>query len=266
MSPLVSRFGAKSSKGFGQFVAAASVPDAPIIGTVSRVDDDTVDVAFTSPSDNGSTITGYTVEGRRVSNAAALTITAVNSADVTSPVRYDATGVVEGVDYEFRIAAINSEGTGAYSDWSNDVAINPYDVPGTPTGVTASVTNTTTVSLSWTAPASDLTITSYTVAISPSLSGFPQTITDTTSPATVTGTFASGQAYTFQMRAVSSAGNGSYSTSSNSVTPNPAALRLCTALQEVTGCCIYTGTPDCGSLGAGSTCTVPRGTFDPGAC
>ena len=247
-------------------LVSVTVPGPPIIGTVTRVDDNTVDVPFTAPADNGgATITGYTVEGRRVSNAAALTVTAVNAADVTSPVRYDATGVTEGVDYEFRIAAINSAGTGSFSSWSNDVVINPFDPPPTPT-VTASVTNATTVSLSWTIGASDGALTSNTITANPSVSGgITYNSSDVTSPVSVTGSYASGQAYTFDLSFTSAYGTGNAGTS-NSVTPNPAppTLRLCTSAQISVGCC--TSTASCGTLGAGSTCSPASGSFDEGAC
>lgn len=258
MSPLISRSGAKSSKGFGQFVSVATVPDAPIIGTVSRVDDDTVDVEFTEPSNNGSIITGYTVEGRRVSNAAALNVTAVNAADVTSPVRYDATGVVEGVDYEFRIAAINSEGTSAYSDWSNDVEMNPFDPPSAPVGVSASVTSTTNVSISWTSlNQGDAAATSSTIVSTPNIS-LTYTTSDVTSPISVTGTYALNTSYTFSLRFTNTYGLGA-SASSNAVTPNP--RKLCTSFQISLGCCVSTTV--CGAEGAGANCTTIAGTFNP---
>ena len=88
--------------------------------------------------------------------------------------------------------------------------------PGVPTAGTATVTNATTVSLTFTAPDSKLPITSYTATSSPSIA---LTTSGTTSPLTVTGTFAASQAYTFTITATNSAGTSSSSSASNSVTP-----------------------------------------------
>ena len=91
-------------------------------------------------------------------------------------------------------------------------------VPSAPTVGTATVTNATTVSLSFTAPFSKLPITSYTVTSSPSIA---LSTTGTSSPVSVTGSFAYGTAYTFTIAAVSSAGTSSASSASNSITPSP---------------------------------------------
>ena len=91
-------------------------------------------------------------------------------------------------------------------------------VPATPVVGTATVTNSTTVSLTFTAPFSKLPITSYTVTSSPSIS---LSTLGTSSPLTVTGTFASNQAYTFAIAAVNANGTSTASSASNSVTPVP---------------------------------------------
>ncbi len=266
------RLAAINSQGTGTYSAwsnditpnsSVTVPTAPTITSVTRVTDSSVDINFTAPSSNGgATITSYVANARRVSNQAALTITAANSSDVTTPLRYSATGVTEGIQYEFQIAAVNSAGTGAYSDWS-PVTINPYDAPGPPTGVTATVVDANTVSISWSGLSSDLTPTSSNITSSPSVT-LTYTNSDVTSPISVdrtTGDFALNTAYTFALGFTSSAGTGSTATS-NSVTPNP--RKLCTSLQISIACC--TSTTNCGPLGAGSNCTTLSGTFDPNNC
>ncbi len=88
--------------------------------------------------------------------------------------------------------------------------------PTAPTVGTATVTNSTTVSLEFTASSSKLPITSYTVTSSPSIA---LTTTGTTSPLTVTGSFETNTTYTFTITATSDAGNSLSSSVSNSVTP-----------------------------------------------
>ena len=88
-----------------------------------------------------------------------------------------------------------------------------------PTVGTATVTNSTTVSLTFTAPSfSKLPITSYTVTSSPSIS---LSTSGSSSPVTVTGTFASNQAYTYTIVANHANGSSTASSASNSITPLP---------------------------------------------
>lgn len=90
-------------------------------------------------------------------------------------------------------------------------------VPTAPTIGTATVTNSTTVSLTFTAPSfSKLPITSYTVTSSPSIA---LSTSGTSSPVTVTGTFVSAQAYTFTIVANHANGSSTASSASNSITP-----------------------------------------------
>lgn len=88
--------------------------------------------------------------------------------------------------------------------------------PGAPTVGTATVTNSTTVSLAFTAPESKLPPTSYTVTSSPSIA---LSVSGSSSPLTVTGSFAISTGYTFSISAVNAQGTSSASGSSNSITP-----------------------------------------------
>ena len=100
--------------------------------------------------------------------------------------------------------------------------------PSAPTIGTATVTNATTVSLTFTAPTySKLPITSYTVTSSPSIA---LSVSGTSSPLTVTGSFAQATSYTFAISAVSGSGSSSSSSSSNSVTPSPMKFVAMSAL------------------------------------
>jgi hypothetical protein len=88
--------------------------------------------------------------------------------------------------------------------------------PTIPTVGTATVTNSTTVSLTFTAPSSKLPITSFIATSSPNIS---LSTSGTTSPVTVTGTFAGDIAYTFTLAAVNANGTSTSSSASNSITP-----------------------------------------------
>lgn len=92
-------------------------------------------------------------------------------------------------------------------------------LPTAPVVGTVTVTNSTTVSVPFTGGGDGGSpITSYQVLSNPSIT---LTVTGTSSPLTVTGTFVSGVAYTFQVRSVNANGTSAYSAASNSVTPIP---------------------------------------------
>jgi len=124
-------------------------------------------------------------------------------------------------------------------------------VPGAPTGVSASAGDAS-ATVTWTAPASNggAGITNY--EVTPYIGATAQTAVYTGSAATskrVTG-LTNGTAYTFKVAAINSAGTGTQSTASGSVTPaasdRPWALPTTTATVAVTGV-DDTGATDCTS-------------------
>jgi len=106
-------------------------------------------------------------------------------------------------------------------------------LPGAPTIGTATATGATTATVAFTAPTNTggLSITGYQAISSPG----SITATGSSSPITVTGLTAL-TAYTFQVRAQNAIGYGSYSGSSNSVTP------VAPGQQTYAGSCIGSGT------------------------
>jgi hypothetical protein len=189
-----------------------TVPNAPTIGTATNVDGTafgstvSADVSFTAPNDGGKAITGYTV------TSSPGNFTASGS---TSPIRVS--GLSGGTTYAFTTVANNANGA---SSSSASTSVTVRTVPDAPTIGTATASNGA-ISLTFTAPANGgADITSYVATSSPSVSG-GLTVSGTTSPATITGSFVVDQAYTLQIAAVNSAGTGNYSGSSNSVTPQP---------------------------------------------
>ena len=135
---------------------------------------------------------------------------------------YSNTGLSPVTTRYYWIRAVNIYGTSAWSTSNAVFATTDASVPSAPTIGTVTVTNNSTVSIPFTAPASNggASITSYTTTSSPSIS---LSTSGTSTPLTVTGTFASGQAYTFTIVANNSAGSSASSSASNSVTPNVAS-------------------------------------------
>jgi hypothetical protein len=190
-----------------------TVPQAPTIGTPTNVTGAafgstvSASVPVTANATGGKTISGFTV----TSSPGSLTATG------TSPVTV--TGLTSGTSYTFTAVANNANGSSTATSASS--SLTPSTVPQTPTIGTVSVTNNTTVSVPFTAGQNgNSSITSYIVTASPSVGNI--STSGTTSPLTVTGTFASNTSYTFVLKAVNANGESQNSSSSNSIIPAPA--------------------------------------------
>jgi len=182
---------------------APSAPSATDVGTGRALNNGAATVSFT-PAPTGGAASSYTV----TSSPGSFTGTGASS-PVTVP------GLASTTSYTFSVTATNSTGTSSSSGTSNSVTVTT--VPGAPTIGVASAVNATTISLSFTPPAASggKAISAYAAISSPSI---PLSVSGTSSPVTVTGAFAAGQAYTFTLAAINANGTSSYSSSSNAVT------------------------------------------------
>jgi titin len=121
-----------------------TVPNAPT--SVRAVADNTtgVDVSWTAPAFNGgSAITDYVVE-----YATANTDYVVFADGVSTGTSVKVTGLTQGVEYTFRVAARNIAGQGDYSDNSDLAKAVARTVPGRPTA-TATPTTDGSIELQW---------------------------------------------------------------------------------------------------------------------
>jgi hypothetical protein len=201
-------------------VTPATVPGAPanVTGTAGNAQ---VALSWTAPASyGGSAITGYHVQQATSANGTYLD--AAGCVQNSTTPSCTATGLTNGTAYFFKVAAINSVGTGSYSTAS--AGVTPATVPGPPTGVTGTSGNAQ-AALSWTAPASNggSAITGYHVQQSASANGpyadaMGCVLNSTTPTCTVTG-LTNGTTYFFQVAAINVVGTGSYSTASAGVTP-----------------------------------------------
>ena len=166
-------------------------------------------------NDNGANTTvtfDYGLTTAYGTNVAATTGGTVTAGSGSTAVATTLSGLTCNTTYHFRVKGVNSGGTTNGSDASFTTAAC---VPGAPTMGTATAGDTQ-ASVTFTAPGSNggAAITGYTVTSSPG--GF--TGTGANSPVIVTG-LTNGTAYTFTVTATNSAGTGSASSASNSVTP-----------------------------------------------
>ena len=177
----------------------------PSINTATVVSTTSTSVSFATPCTPGHPRpTSYTV----TSHPGCITATGP-----TSPITVY--GLTSGQSYTFSVSSSHLYDTSNASMAS--IPVTQISVPGAPTiGIATAITNSTTATVAFTAPASNggATITRYTVTSSPG--GI--TSTGTSSPITVIGLTA-GTAYTFTVSATNSVGAGSLSSASNSITP-----------------------------------------------
>jgi chitodextrinase len=180
------------------------VPGAPTIGTATKTGSTTATAAFTAPASNGGVaISGY---------IGTSTPGNIIASSPTSPITF--TGLTPATHYTFKVAAINSVGTGPQSGASNIVNTDTAP-PGAPTVGVAAKTGATSATLTFTPPTvtNGQTVIGYTVASTP-IGGSGA---GATSPILITG-LTPATAYTFKIRAITSSSEGEQSISSNIIT------------------------------------------------
>lgn len=196
--------------------AAVAAPNITYSATTLTANVGTAITALTATNSGGSVTTwsiSPTLPAGLSFNAANGTISGTPTASTAS-----ATYVVSAANSQnttrtnITIEVLGSGGGGATA-------------PGAPTIGTATVVNATTVSLTFTAPASNggATIDSYTATSSPG--GIVVVLTQSGSGTFTISGLTEGTAYTFTVEAFNSAGGSSSSASSNSVTPAAVATK-----------------------------------------
>ena len=197
---------------------SASAPGAPT-GLTATADGQTeIDLSWTAPSDDGdSSITGYQIE---VSEDGSNWRDLVANTGSTST-SYSHTGLTAGNTRHYRVSAINSAGTGAASNVASGTTASA-DVPGMPAilSVTAQAAG---LSVSWSAPSQTggSTIAAYDVrhirSDAPNKADANWTVLQDAWSGSGTlekdlAGLTSGTQYDVQVRAVSDAGDGPWST------------------------------------------------------
>jgi large repetitive protein len=218
----VFRVAAANIAGTGTYTAA-SAPVTPRtfatapLNVTSTYGNTSVALSWDAPeNDGGVAITDYTIQ--HSSNSGTNWTTFVDS--VSSATTATVTGLTNGTNYIFRVAAVNNVGTGAYSE--NSPPATPRTTPGVPAAVSTTFGNTS-VSVSWTAPASNggASISDYTVQYSSNAGGTWTSFAHTASAATiisVTG-LTNGTSYVFRVAAVNNVGAGSFTSATAAVIP-----------------------------------------------
>ena len=142
----------------------AGTPSPPRSLTASADGTSVIELDWREPSDPGDDdITGYRIEYSRDAGSTWLTLEDDTDDTGTS---YRDTGLSSGTTRHYRVAAINRQGRGG---WSNVADATTGRLPGRPTGLTARARGKSSIELRWTAPASvgSGPVTGYRIEASP---------------------------------------------------------------------------------------------------
>lgn len=177
----------------------------------------------------------------------------------TSSSSLTVTGLSPNTEYDFQVNASNIVGT---SSWSSTVSATTTQItaPGVPTNLAAGTPTSTTVPLTWSAPASGGTVATYTVQWSvhsanswtqiTGISGTSQTVTD----------LSSSTEYDFEVLAVNAGGSSAYTSAVNATTTSGGySYTLEWGNLAPTSPVSHTGSWNGGGLDFSSTTTPPTG-------
>ena len=150
------RLRALNANGEGQWSQARSArtdaggPDAPVL-TLSVISDNQIDLNWTVPADNGSSIRGYRVERSADGNEPWERMTSNNRTTT-----YSDDDLYRGMTRHYRVAATNGAGTGPYSEAKSATTTgDPATVPGMPMLPRLSDVSRNQVTIAWDPPEDD---------------------------------------------------------------------------------------------------------------
>ena len=189
------------------------VPDAP--GNLqAAVGDRKVTLTWALPTNAGA-LNDIEVRWKKTADQSFGSWTGLRDGTATT---YDVTGLENGTGYTFEVRAVNSAGNGAAAR----VAATPDVVPNAPTSLAAAVGDRE-VTLTWALPTNVGAIDDIEVrwkkTTDPSFGSWTD-LDDGTATTHTVGSLINGDEYTFEVRAVNSAGNGAAA----SVTATPDAV------------------------------------------
>jgi hypothetical protein len=194
-------------------ITATTIPQAPTIGTATCA----TGQAYTGSANISVAFTAGATGGKAVSTYTATSSGGGTQTGGSSPISFSRT---IGSSYTFTVTATNANGTSSASGTSNSVL--SASVPQTPTISSVGINSTSNVTVNWSGATGGSAITSVAVTSSPSLS---LSYSGTSTALSVTGSFASNQAYTFTMTTTNAYGTSSTSNGVAS-TPNPVIPRM----------------------------------------
>ncbi len=209
---------------------AAQTPDAPAAPSLT-VDNQSLEVSWTAPADNGAAVTDYDVQYRACTQSADLTCATNPTWGSWASHAHTGTGVAttigsltNGTAHQVQVRAVNSVGDGA---WSTSAQAAPAPQPPERPAAASVSARHQGLAVSWTAPSlNGSAITGYgvqyractqsadlTCATNATWGSWASHAHTGTGVATTIGSLTNGTAYQVQVRAKSAAGNSAWSDS-----------------------------------------------------
>ncbi|MCY3569635.1 MAG: fibronectin type III domain-containing protein, partial [Chloroflexi bacterium] len=256
-----------------------TAPDAPQ-NLVVNPQAGALHVSWEAPADNGGAdISGHSVRYRQAGATTWTDLSVDDGQDGTtttisaSALSVTIPGLTAGQAYEVEVAAINSAGTGVYTDTATGTPLSAP--PGKPTSLSVTAGGVGAVTVSWVAPADtgSSAISGYSVqyrqtgatdwtdlSVDDGQGGTTTTIG--ASPVTISGLTA-GQAYEVQVAAINSEATGAYADPATGTPttapppPSPAGPALASAVAEGASLTLTFSAPlDANSVPASTAFTV----------
>lgn len=130
-------------------VQAVSIPSSPTDLSATSVSNSKINLSWIATADSiANQVNGYKIE-IGAGCIGAFSPLVANTA--TTSTTYSSTGLISGLCYEFRVSALNSEGSSAPS---NVASATTWSVPAVPTNLNANAVSSSQINLSWLAPIS----------------------------------------------------------------------------------------------------------------
>ncbi len=192
-------------------VVLAQIPGVPTSLAITTASTSQLNLSWSDGSGSGST-DSYTID-RSLSSGSGYS----QIASGVTATSYNDTGLSAGTRYYYRIKAVNTEGTSAYSSIENR-----FTLPNQVSGLSASAVSNTQINLSWNNPTG--TEAGYKIERSTSSgSGYSQIGTTASTSYNATG-LTLNTTYYFRVRAYTDpGGDGAYSSVANATTQNNAS-------------------------------------------
>ena len=136
-------------------ITPVTIPEVPLNLSASG-GDKKVTLTWTLPSNGGSPITEHQYQQRQGSGAFVNWREITNSGEGgTNVISYDVPTLTNGTTYNFRVRAINAEGSGDPSEPDAATPRDPITAPSAPTNLIANSGENKKVTLTWTASDND---------------------------------------------------------------------------------------------------------------
>ncbi|MEX1996470.1 MAG: fibronectin type III domain-containing protein [Nitrosopumilaceae archaeon] len=217
-----------------------TVPNAPTL-TATVISSSQINLSWTTPSNGGSSITGYKIEYKIIPAGYSLLVQ-INGNTTTT---YSHTGLQSDKYYVYRIFAINSVGTSEASAETIGHTQQPQNiVPNPPTGLNVKAVSPTKINLFWNAPSNNggPLVSGYKIEEKAGTGSYTIVVANTGNANTSyprTG-LTTGTAYTYRVSAINSVGTGSASNedsdtptaSSAATVPTPSSNLTATKISQ----------------------------------